>query len=192
MAGFCFKIKTVGVKTVKVLLLVEDGYEDLEFYYPYLRLREEDFEVVVASPKPGVKQGKNGTKIEVKVAIKEIKPDDFDGVFVPGGHAPDRLRRYEEAIGIVREIYERGGVVGAICHGPHLLISAGIVKGVKMTSFFSIKDDLINAGAKWVDEPVVVDKNIVTSRVPSDLPKMLPAFINELKKRVWKSAERSS
>ncbi len=177
--------------TVKVLILVEDGYEDLEFYYPYLRLLEEGFEVDVAAPKAGIKKGKNGTSFDVKKEISGLNAKDYIGVFVPGGHAPDRLRRYEEAAGIVRQIYEGGGVVGSICHGPHLLISAKIVKGVKMTSFFSIKDDLINAGAKWVDEPAVVDKRIVTGRVPSDLPKLMPLFIKELKKLSGKSTQES-
>ena len=166
---------------MRVLILVDDGYEDLEFYYPYLRLQEEGFEVAVAAPKKGEKVGKNGTKVNVKTEVKSLKAEDFDGVFVPGGHAPDRLRRYEEVKEIVKKIYEKGGVVGTICHGPHVLISAGVVKGVKMTSYYSIKDDLINAGAEWVDRSVVVDKRIVSSRFPADLPKLLPEFIKLLK-----------
>ena len=180
----------MGVVKVKVLILVEDGYEDLEFYYPYLRLQEEGFEVDVAAPKKGQKVGKNGTSYNVKLEVKNLKASDYSAVFIPGGHAPDRLRRYEEVTKIVKEIYKNGGVVGSICHGPHVLISAGIVKGVTMTSFYSIKDDLINAGAKWVDKAVVVDKRIVTSRVPTDLPKLLPVFIEEIKKT--KSSEMAA
>ena len=166
---------------MRVLILLEDGYEDMEFYYPYLRLQEEGFEVEVAAPKKGKKVGKNGTNYDVKIDVKSVKASDYDAVFVPGGHAPDRLRRYEEVIKVVKDIYNKGGIVGAICHGPHVLISAGIVKGVTMTSFYSIKDDVVNAGAKWVDKPVVVDRRIVTSRAPTDLPKLLPIFIEEVK-----------
>ena len=167
---------------MKVLILLEDGYEDVEFFYPYYRFIEAGFEVVVASPKKGVKVGKHGTSFKVEEEVSNLKADEFDAVFIPGGHAPDRLRRYEEVKEIVRKVYEGGKVVGSICHGPHVLISAGIVKDVKITSFFSIKDDLINAGAEWVDEPVVVDRRIVTSRVPDDLPKLMPVLIEEIEK----------
>ncbi|MCD6450058.1 MAG: DJ-1/PfpI/YhbO family deglycase/protease [Thermotogaceae bacterium] len=167
---------------MKILILLEDGYEDLEFYYPYLRMQEEGFEVDVAAPKKGRKTGKNGTAYDVKLEVKDLNPSDYSGVFIPGGYAPDKLRRYEEINKIVREVYKNGGIIGSICHGPHVLISSGIVKGVTMTSFYSIKDDVINAGAKWVDKAVVVDKRIVTSRAPADLPKLLPALIKELKK----------
>ena len=177
---------------MKVLILLEDGYEDLEFYYPYLRLQEEGFEVEVASPKKGQKVGKNGTSFNVKLDVKSVKAADYDAVFIPGGHAPDKLRRYEEVVKIVKEIYENGGIVGSICHGPHVLISAGIIKGVTMTSFYSIKDDVVNAGGSWVDKAVVVDKRIVTSRVPTDLPKLLPVFIEEVKKVKKATVQKNS
>ena len=168
---------------MKVLILLEDGFEDLEFYYPYLRLLEEGFEVDVAAPREGVKTGKHGLTCSVELPVSKVNPKDYDGVFIPGGHAPDRLRRYPEVLDVVEKIYENSGIVGSICHGPHVLVSAKIVKGVRLTSFFSIKDDLLNAGAEWVDEPVVVDRRIVTSRVPSDLPRLMPVFISELKKK---------
>ncbi len=167
---------------MKILLLVDNGYEDLEFYYPYYRLLEEGYEVVVAAPTKGEKIGKHGTKISVNVTVDEISKEQFDAVFIPGGHAPDRLRRYEEVLKVVKKIYNDGGIVGTICHGPHVLISAGIVKGVKMTSFYSIKDDLINAGAEWVDEPVVFCRRIISARIPKDLPALMRVFIKALKK----------
>ncbi len=159
-----------------VVILVESGFDDVEFIVPYYRFLEAGFDVKIIAPSTGTFRGKVGLKAEA-VGINEAKLEHVDMVFIPGGHAPDRLRRYPQIIDFVREAYENGAVIGAICHAPHVLISAGITKGRKITSFFSIKDDVMNSGAEWVDAPVVVDERIVTARFPADLPVFLPELI---------------
>jgi protease I len=154
----------------KIAILLDDGFEDLEFFYPYLRVQEENFEPVVLGIEPKVAKGKNGLSFEIKEVLSQHDPDEFVGLYIPGGHAPDNLRRYDVVKQFVSDFYKQGRPIGTICHGPQVLISAKVVNGVKMTSVSSIKDDLENAGAIWVNEPVVVDKRIVSSRVPKDLP----------------------
>lgn len=169
------------VKGKKVLILAEDEYEDLELWYPKLRLSEAGAGVVVAGVDKKSYHGKKGYPVEVDCLIGDVRPEDFDAVVIPGGYAPDKLRRSEKVLKVVRDMCASGKVVAAICHAAWVPISAGIVRGKRMTCFFAIKDDLINAGAEYVDEPVVVDGNIVTSRVPSDLPYFCNAIINLLK-----------
>jgi len=165
----------------RVAILAEDHYQTLELWYPLLRLREEGAEVrVVGTGSASSYQSKSGYPVEVDVAAGEISAQDFDAVVIPGGYAPDRLRRYPAILSLVRGIWEQGKVVASICHGPWVLVSAGILDGHRVTSFYAIKDDLINAGATWVDEPVVVDGNLVTSRVPDDLPAFMQAIISLL------------
>ncbi len=155
----------------KVAILVEDSVDDREFWYPYYRIQEAGFQPVILGPRAGKKYtGKYGTAIESDAAPGDISPDDVAGVIIPGGWAPDRLRTSEEILGFLREANSAEKIIAAICHAGSLLISAGIVRGVKMTSYRSIKDDLVAAGAEWVDEPVVRWKNFVTSRFPDDLP----------------------
>jgi len=127
-------------------------------------------------------KSKHGYPAEADLSVEEAKAGDFDGVIVPGGFAPDRLRRYPEILDMVRGIFEKGGVVASICHGPWVLISANIMKGKQTTGVISLKDDLINAGAIYLDKEVVVDNNLITSRTPQDLPAFLPAIITALKK----------
>ncbi|MBX9694440.1 MAG: type 1 glutamine amidotransferase [Cyanobacteria bacterium] len=154
----------------KVLIIAGPQYEDRELFYPYYRFLEAGAEVKVAGI--GEKQyvGKYGVPIPVDGQCEEYVKTKWDLVIIPGGWAPDKIRANEAALEIVRETLKNKGVVGSICHGPWVLASADVVKGVKVTSYKNIRHDLINAGATWVDEEVVVDKNIVTSRTPADLP----------------------
>lgn len=166
-----------------VVILVEDLYNDFEFWIPYYRLREEDIKVVVAGPaKGGVYKSKVGLAAKADAAFGDLKPAEVDGIVVPGGYAPDRIRRDLAALALVREVFEQGKPVAHICHAGWVLISAGILKGRKTTSFSAIKDDMVNAGAEWVDAPVVVDGNLISSRQPDDLPVFCKAFLEVLDK----------
>ena len=165
----------------RILVLVGDIYEDLELWYPRLRLIEAGAEVVVAGPEAGfVYQGKNGYPCRSDVAIESCKAGDFDGLVVPGGFMPDKLRRDPSVLGLVRDFTDQGKLVAAICHGGWIPISAGVYKGVRVTGSLGIKDDLINAGAIWEDSPVVVDRNFVSSRKPDDLPDFLIGILEVL------------
>lgn len=168
----------------KVLILVDDLYEDLEFWYPKIRLEEAGLHVIIAGPQAGHEyKGKHGYPCTTHIAFKEINPQACSGVLIPGGYAPDRIRRYPEALHAVREIDTSKKLVAFICHGGWVPISARIVKGRKLTGFSAIKDDLENAGAHFVDEPVVIDDNFVTSRSPADLPFFLKAILEVLKEK---------
>lgn len=162
------------MKTVAVL--VENQYQELEVWYPYLRLKEAGFDVKLVGTGKGEYRSKLGYPAGEEVPVDKAGAADFDAVVVPGGYAPDFLRRHEKINSFVRAIYDKGGVVAGICHGGWVLISAGIMDGKRATSFFAIKDDMINAGARWEDSEVVVDGNLVTSRKPEDLP----AFLREI------------
>ena len=166
---------------VRVAVLVEDLYENLELWYPVLRLREEGAQVFVVGPKAGeTYKSKEGYPAKADKSAEEISADEIDAVIVPGGYAPDRMRRHEAMVKLVREAAQKGKIVAAICHGGWMLAEADVVRGRTVTSFFAIKTDLINAGANWVDKEVVRDGNIITSRVPSDLPAFMRAIIEAL------------
>lgn len=168
---------TATLKGKQVLVIVGDGFEDLELWYPVLRLREAGATVTLAGPQKGATyHGKHGLPAESDAQLSEVKPAEFDALVVPGGWMPDKLRRDEQVLAITRHFAESGKPLASICHGPQILISAGVCKGVKMTSTRGVKDDVVNAGAEWVDAEVVVDRNFVSSRVPPDLP----AFCREL------------
>ncbi len=165
----------------RAVVLVEDQYQELEVWYPFLRLRGAGVEVqVVGTGSATTYKGKYGYPIEADVAADTVQAKDIDAVIIPGGYAPDRLRRYPEVLKLVRDAFDAGRVVAAICHAGWVLISAGIAKGRKLTSFSAIKDDLVNAGAIWVDEEVVQDGNLITSRNPLDLPAFTDAIIAAL------------
>lgn len=165
-----------------VLMLVEDTYEDLELHYPRLRLIEAGARVLVAGPEAGrTYRGKHGLLQTAEVEVAGQDPADFDALVIPGGFAPDRLRRDDDVLRLTRGIHEAGKVVAHICHAGWVPISAGIVEGYRVTSTPAIRDDLTNAGATWVDAPVVVDRNQITSRRPPDLPDFLREIIAALR-----------
>lgn len=154
-----------------VAVLLGEGFEDLEFWVPVMRLREEGAVVTVAGLQPKTPvTGKNGLVTEADVAIDDVDPERLDAVLVPGGWAPDKLRRYPSVTSLVKRVHERGAIVGMICHAGLVGISAGIVAGGRATGSLGIKDDLVNAGASWVDEPAFRDGTIVWGRVVEDIP----------------------
>jgi protease I len=168
----------------KVVVLAEDMYEDLELWYPVLRLREEGAEVVIAGTGSSTSYtGLKGYPLTVDAAVDQVSAQEVDAVIVPGGYAPDKLRRYPAVLRLVREAYEQGKVVAAICHAPWVLVSAGILKGRRVTCFYAIADDVRNAGADRVDAEVVRDGNIITSRQPSDLGAFCREIIGALAER---------
>lgn len=155
----------------RILIFVGNDYEDMELQYPKYRLVEAGAQVVVAGLESGVVyKGKYGYPQTSQARILDLDAADFDGLVIPGGWMPDKLRRYDEVKRITRQIHEAGKCVASICHGPWIDISAGIVKGATYTSTPGLTDDLRNAGANWVDQPVAIDGNHVTSRRPDDLP----------------------
>ena len=161
----------------RVAVLLEEGFEDLEFWVTVMRLREEGAEVTIVGTTAGkAVRGKNALMARSDVAASDVSAGDFDAVVVPGGWAPDKLRRHREVTALVRETHDAGKVVGMICHAGLVGISAGIVAGRRATGSLGIKDDLVNAGATWVDEPALRDGNIVWGRVVDDIP----AFCHEL------------
>ena len=154
----------------KVVVLVADGFEDLEFWVTVMRLHEEGASVTIAGPTTEPVRGKNALEARADVHVDDVSADDLDAVVVPGGWAPDKLRRIPAVTSLVRRAHEDGKVVGLICHAGLVGISAGIVGGSRATGSLGIKDDLVNAGATWVDEPAFRDGNIVWGRVVEDLP----------------------
>lgn len=166
----------MAVTDKRVLIFAEDNYEDLELWYPKLRLIEAGVQVTVAGPREKSYKSKHGYPVETDGNVADYDPADFDGVVVPGGFCPDRLRRYEEVLTFTREIANAGKMFSAICHGGWVLVSADVLRGRRCTSVPAIKDDMKNAGGLWVDEPTVVDGGLVTAQVPKDLP----AFCREM------------
>jgi len=167
---------------MKIAILIEDNYQVLEAWYPYFRLREEGIETAFVGTSKGKYQSKEGYPIESDLAIDEAKVDDFFGVIIPGGYAPDILRRHKEVNNFVREMFKENKMVAAICHAGWVLVSAGVLKGRDATCFSAIKDDLANAGANYMDKEVVVDGNLITSRNPYDLPAFCREIVKFLKK----------
>lgn len=165
----------------KVIALVEEEFEDLELWYPILRLREEGATVHLVGKEAGkTYMGKYGVPAEADYAFGEINADQYDAILVPGGWAPDKLRRYPEVLEFVRSMDAAEKPIGQICHAGWVLISANILQGKNVTSTPGIKDDMTNAGAVWHDEPVTVDGHIISSRRPPDLPPYVKAFADKL------------
>jgi len=188
------------LKGKKVAIIAAHEFEDVELLYPFLRLSEEGAEVTIIPvpaglhPRPAVPSkpvtGRYGTPIPLEVfgegvryvikKLEDAKPEEFDAIVLPGGFSPDHLRVKKEVLEFVKRAHEAGKVIAAICHGPQVLISAGLVKGRRVTAYEAVRDDLINAGAIFVDEPAVRDGNIVTGRVPDDLPEFCRLIIEAL------------
>jgi protease I len=165
----------------QVAVLIEEAYQVLEVWYPYLRLREEGIRTVLVGTGKKEYKSKEGYPAIEELSIQKAKIEDFDAVVIPGGWAPDFLRRHGEINNFVRDMFNKGKVVASICHGGWVLASAGILRGKKATSFSAIKDDIINAGAQFEDKEVVVDRNLITSRNPYDLPAFCREIIKQLK-----------
>jgi protease I len=166
------------LKNKKVVLFVEKMFNDLEFWYPYYRLKEEGARVVVVgSGSASAYDGKAGTQAKAEMSAEQVQVADFDGLVIPGGYAPDVMRRFPPMVGLVKTFFEQKKLVAAICHAGWMLASAKILKGRTVTSFFAIRDDLEHAGANWVDREVVVDDHLITSRQPDDLPAFMRAII---------------
>jgi protease I len=169
-------------ENLKVISLIHNEFEDLELWYPVLRLREEGITVHIAGEKANTTYyGKYGVPAVSDLGFSDICCYEYDGLMVPGGWAPDKLRRFPEVLEIVRLMNDKGKPIGQICHAGWVLISAGIIRGKRVTSTPGIKDDMINAGGIWIDEPAVADGNIVSSRKPLDLPEYMKAYIKLLK-----------
>ena len=169
------------LKDKKILSFVHHEFEDLELWYPIHRLREEGAIVHLAGEQARTKYiGKYGVPAESEYSFEEVKPDDYDAVLVPGGWAPDKLRRFPEVLAFIQKMDEQQKPIGQICHAGWVLISADILKGRKVTSTPGIRDDMVNAGAAWYDEAVIVDGHIVSSRRPPDLPDYMREFIKVL------------
>lgn len=163
-------------------MLIADDYQELEVWYPILRLREAGWQVTTV----GVESkrsylGKHGYPIEVDASVESLAAKSFDVVIVPGGWAPDKIRRSGAALDLVRQLFSAEKTVAAICHGGWVLASAGVAKGRRCTSAAAIRDDLVNAGAKWEDEEVVIDGRLITSRKPDDLPAFCRAILESVR-----------
>ncbi len=165
----------------RIAVLAEDIYEDLEAWYPILRFREAGVEVDVIAPlREHVYRSKHGYPLKSDRAVEDVSTHEYDGVFIPGGYAPDKMRRYADLVQFVRDIFLEGKLVASICHGPWVMAEADIVRGKNFTSVGAIKTDLINAGGTFLDEEVVVDGNLITSRTPPDLPAQMRACLEFL------------
>jgi protease I len=167
----------------RIAVLIEQQYQEMEVWYPVYRLKEAGCEVVLVGPEAGKSYpSKLGYPAKSDAAAADLSADKFHGIVIPGGFAPDYIRRSEPMLKLVRDIFAQGKPVAAICHGPWVLCSTTALKGRTATCFFAIKDDVVNAGATYVDREVVVDGNVVTSRKPDDLPAFVVAFMDLLRK----------
>lgn len=165
----------------KIAVLIENYFDEQELIYPYHRFRE-DYQVDLIGSEVKEYKGKSGSfSLKADIASKDANPNDYSLVYVPGGFSPDGMRGCKETVKFVEEVYKQGKAVAAICHGPWLLVDSVDLHGVKVTSNPKIKNDLINAGANWLDEEVVISKNVITSRNPKDLPAQLKAISKFLK-----------
>lgn len=166
----------------KVLILIESMYNEFEFWYPFYRLKEAGAAVTVVGSGAESYTSKIGLPARADMAADQVNADAYDALIIPGGYAPDMMRRHPAMVDLVKTMHGSGKLVASICHAGWMLASAGILKGRRVTSFFAIKDDMVHAGADWTDEEVVVDGNLVTSRTPDDLPAFMRTIIRELAK----------
>jgi protease I len=172
--------KTMELKGKHVAVLAEDLYEDLELWYPVYRFREAGAKVTIVGGGASGYSSKHGYPVTPDATAENVNAADIDAVIIPGGYAPDRMRRHKAMVDLVRDVFARGKVVAAICHGGWMLVSADVVRGRKATCFFAIRDDLVNAGARYEDREVVRDGNLVTSRKPEDLPAFSRAIMQAM------------
>lgn len=165
----------------QIAILVDQGVEDLEYFVPLMRLEEEGADVLSVGTSVAQVQGKNGLDLAIDTSIDEVDADRLTGLVIPGGWAPDRLRRSTAVVELVRRLHDAGKPIGIICHGGLVAISARIVAGRRATGSLGIKDDLVNAGATWVDEPAFRDGNLIWGRVVADIPdfcrELVAAFV---------------
>ena len=166
----------------RVAILAEDTYEDLELLYPLYRLREAGAEVTVVGPQAKTYTSKHGYPVQADKASTEVNASQFDAVIIPGGYAPDKMRRDRRLVQLVREAFQGDKLVGAICHAGWMLAEADVCRGRTLTSVGAIKTDLINAGARWIDQEVVQDGNLITSRTPPDLPAFCRTIIEAMQR----------
>ncbi len=169
---------------MKVLIISADNFEDTELLVPYYRMLEEGHDVDIASMRKGKIKGKKGYEVEANKALKDVNPEDYDLLILPGGKAPEAIRKEQTALDIARAFFDKNKPVAAICHGPQTLISAGIMKGKHATCYRSVAPEMKEAGAQYEDKEVIVDGNLITSRQPSDLP----AFMREIMKNIKNGA----
>jgi len=166
---------------MKAAILVEDKYQELELWYPYYRLKEAGIDVDIVGPEARkTYKSTFGYPAESTKAVSAVKAKDYEAIIIPGGYAPDRMRIHSAMVALVKTAFNEGKVVAAICHAGWMLCSAGILEGKSATCYQAIKDDLINAGANYLDEPVVIDDNLITSRKPDDLPNFCKAILAAL------------
>lgn len=164
----------------RILIFAGPQYEDLELWYPKIRLEEEGASTTVAGLGEDTYMGKHGYPVSVDASVEQVRADHFDALVIPGGYAPDRLRRSETVLRLTQAIHRAGKPIAFICHAGWVLISAKILRGKHATSVRAIRDDMENAGAIWEDSPVVVDGNLISSRTPADLPRFCRAIITAL------------
>lgn len=164
----------------KIAIVIDDGYEDSEFIYPYYRLLEAGMTVHVIGEEKRAYRGKHGTAAKATHSIHALEDEGYDALYIPGGYAPDRLRREPAMVEFARSLFEAGKLLCAVCHGPSLLISAGVLSGRKVTAYSSIKDDIENAGAVYTGRSVERDGTIITARDPQALPQMMKLFLEML------------
>jgi protease I len=173
----------MGLEGKRVAILVDDDYQMHEFWYPFYRFQEAGAQVRVVGSGQKSSFTSHGYAVTPDLDAKDARVEDFDAVIIPGGQAPDRMRRSAELVAFVRDMDGAGKPVAAICHAGSMLVSAKIARDRSLTSYYSIRDDLEAAGARWSDEPVVVDRNLITSRVPGDLPAFCRAVMQVMSPR---------
>jgi len=173
----------MSLKGKNIAIFLENVFEDAEFLYPNIRMKEEGANVIVVAPKMDTYKGKHGYMANSDISIDDVKPANFDALIIPGGYSPDYMRRNKKMVEFVKEMNNQGKIIAAICHAGWMLASANIIRGRKVTSFYSIKDDMINAGCGWIDDEVVQDGNLITSRNPSDLPSFCKTIIASLSEK---------
>ena len=187
LSCFLYHIRETGKGVIhmskKVLILADNIYDERELWYPAIRMKEEGFKVLfVGSGRSRTYTSKLGMPVTVDHSADELD-FDFDALIIPGGYAPDQLRRYPAVLELVRKAFKENKVVAAVCHAAWVLVSAGVLEGKTMTCVSAIRDDVVNAGARYVDEPVVIDGNLITSRTPADLHLFGKAIVDALAKK---------